>query len=85
VRFQVKFGEYGGAYVSHCHNTVHEDWAMLMRFDVKTDPHNPNNSQTHVQLIPTPEPTEDGVTFRTPSILPEGNPDHPGFDPFGNA
>lgn len=34
VRIQVQFGEYGGAYVSHCHNTVHEDSAMIMRFDI---------------------------------------------------
>ena len=27
VQFQVQFGEYGGSYVSHCHNTVHEDFA----------------------------------------------------------
>ena len=25
VRFQVQFGEYGGSYVNHCHNTVHEE------------------------------------------------------------
>ncbi len=24
VKFQVQFGEYGGSYVNHCHNTVHE-------------------------------------------------------------
>ena len=29
VTFQVQFGEYGGSYVNHCHNTVHEDFAML--------------------------------------------------------
>jgi hypothetical protein len=31
VTLQVQFGEFGGAYVSHCHNTVHEDFAMLLR------------------------------------------------------
>ena len=31
VQFQVQFGEYGGSYVNHCHNTVHEDFALLMR------------------------------------------------------
>ena len=31
VQFQIQFGEYGGSYVNHCHNTVHEDFALLMR------------------------------------------------------
>ena len=34
VTFQVQFGEYGGSYVNHCHNTVHEDFAMLMRIQL---------------------------------------------------
>jgi FtsP/CotA-like multicopper oxidase with cupredoxin domain len=82
VKIQVRFGEYGGAYVTHCHNTVHEDNAMLMRYDVYTDPNNPKNSQTHTTIIPTPNPTPDGVTYLTPEILPEGNPFANGFDPF---
>ncbi len=35
-QFQVQFGEYGGSYVNHCHNTVHEDFAMLMRIQLLT-------------------------------------------------
>jgi hypothetical protein len=64
---------------------VHEDWAMLMRFDVLTDPDNPDNSQTHVNLIPTPRPTPEGVTYSTPEILAEGNPFDDGFKPFPPA
>lgn len=74
VRFQVTFGEYGGSYVTHCHNTVHEDWAMLARYDILTDPDDPNQSQTHVTVIPTPKPSKFGVTYAEPEILPEGNP-----------
>lgn len=81
VKIQVRFGEYGGAYVTHCHNTVHEDAAMLMRYDILTDPNNRKNSQVHVQVIPTPNPTPDGVTYVKPEILPEGNPFHPSFNP----
>ncbi len=81
VKFQVRFSEYGGAYVQHCHNTVHEDNAMLLRYDILTDPDNPDSSQVHASVIPTPDPTPDGVTYRTPEILPEGNPFHPDFDP----
>ena len=85
VRIQVTFSEFGGAYVNHCHNTVHEDNAMLMRYDVLTDPNNPNTSQTHASIIPTPDPKPEGVTYRTPEILPEGNPFDPNYDPFPNG
>lgn len=79
VRIQVTFGEYGGAYVTHCHNTVHEDWAMLSRYDILTDPDDPNQSQYHTAIVPTPDPSPEGVTFRDPEILPEGNPFDPNF------
>jgi len=82
VKFQVRFGEYGGAYVNHCHNTVHEDNAMLLRYDILTDPKNPDVSQTHVSVVPTPMPKEDGVEYVTPEVLPEGNPFDSKFDPF---
>ena len=85
VKFQVKFGEFGGAYVQHCHNTVHEDFAMLHRFDVLTDQNNPAVSAIHRDLIPTPDPRPEGVTYRTPEILPEGNPLDPDYDPTGNT
>src|SRR5262245_9938546 len=75
VQFQIQFGEYGGSYVNHCHNTVHEDFALLMRIqllvsDITGSP--PNPPQTMVTN--TPNPTEDGVFFTTPEILPEGDP-----------
>ncbi len=69
VKFQVQFGEFGGSYVSHCHNTVHEDFAMLMRFQVLG-----NAGTPQLNVTPTPIPTEDGVTYRTPEILREGDP-----------
>jgi len=70
VTFQVQFGEYGGSYVNHCHNTVHEDFAMLMRIQLLTGV--AESPQTAV--TPTPNPTPDGVVFTTPEILPEGDP-----------
>ena len=69
VKFQVQFGEFGGSYVNHCHNTVHEDFAMLLRYQVLSD-----NGEPQLAVTPTPIPTEDGVTFRIPEILPEGDP-----------
>jgi hypothetical protein len=35
-----------------------------------------------VQIIPTPNPTPDGVTYVKPEILPEGNPFSAQFNPF---
>lgn len=82
VKIQVRFGEYGGAYVTHCHNTVHEDWGMLMRYDILTDPANAKNSQMQTSIVPTPSPSPNGVTYVTPEILPEGNPFDRSFRPF---
>jgi FtsP/CotA-like multicopper oxidase with cupredoxin domain len=70
VTFQVQFGEYGGSYVNHCHNTVHEDSAMLMRLQLLTG----LAGSPQVAITDTPNPTPDGVTFTTPEILPEGDP-----------
>ena len=69
VQFQVQFGEYGGSYVNHCHNTVHEDFALLMRIQLLTGV--PGSPQTLVTQ--TPNPTPDGVFFTTPEILPDGD------------
>jgi len=66
VTFQIQFGEYGGSYVNHCHNTVHEDHAMLMRIQLLTGV--PGSPQALV--TPTPNPSPDGVVFTTPEILP---------------
>ena len=68
VQFQVQFGEYGGSYVQHCHNTVHEDFAMLMRIQLLKEGSN------FAAVSPTPIPTPDGVVFGTPEILREGDP-----------
>ena len=70
VTFQIQFGEYGGSYVNHCHNTVHEDFALLMRIQLLTGV--PGSPQTAV--TPTPNPTPDGIVWTTPEILPEGDP-----------
>jgi FtsP/CotA-like multicopper oxidase with cupredoxin domain len=68
VQFQVQFGEYGGSYVNHCHNTVHEDFAMLFRYQLLAA------AGVQVGVTQTPNPTPDGVFFTTPEILPEGDP-----------
>jgi FtsP/CotA-like multicopper oxidase with cupredoxin domain len=67
VTFQVQFGEFAGSYVNHCHNTVHEDFAMIMRIQLL-------GGGYHAGVTPTIHPTPDGVYFTTPEILPEGDP-----------
>jgi len=74
VKFQVQFGEFGGSYVNHCHNAVHEDFAMLQRVQLLTGV----AGSPQVAVTPTPNPTPDGVFFTTPEILPEGDPRTPG-------
>ena len=34
MRIYMKFRDWVGSYVMHCHNTVHEDHAMMVRWDV---------------------------------------------------
>ncbi len=76
VRVQVRFGEFGGAYVNHCHNTSHEDFAMLLRMQVLTPPPGDPNYKGSPQymITKTPIPTPNGVIWKDPEILPEGDP-----------
>jgi len=30
----IRFRDFQGKYPMHCHNTIHEDHAMMLRFDV---------------------------------------------------
>ena len=38
VRVFLRFRDLQGRYVMHCHNVVHEDHAMMIRFDIGTTP-----------------------------------------------
>ena len=62
VKLYLRFREFAGTYVEHCHNTVHEDHAMLLRWDINGGP----------TPLPTPVPTPSGVTFIDSEVLPEG-------------
>ncbi len=46
VEIAIRFREFGGSYVEHCHNTTHEDTAMLLRWDIERPG----------QLVPLPAP-----------------------------
>ncbi|GAB3669380.1 hypothetical protein GCM10028813_53120 [Ramlibacter alkalitolerans] len=62
VELAIQFREFAGTYVEHCHNTQHEDTSMLLRWDVE----HPGQHQ----LMPTPLPTWDGVTYAASAALP---------------
>ena len=34
MELYIRFRDWTGRYVMHCHNTVHEDHAMMVRIDV---------------------------------------------------
>jgi FtsP/CotA-like multicopper oxidase with cupredoxin domain len=70
VRFRVRFGEFGGAYVNHCHNTVHEDFAMLLRYQLLKI----GGSDPQTTITPTPVPTPSKVTWLGSEVLPEADP-----------
>ncbi|GFO59579.1 hypothetical protein GMST_19040 [Geomonas silvestris] len=50
-----------GDYVEHCHNTIHEDNAMLLRWDARNK---------NARVADTPMPTFDGVFFEPSFALP---------------
>ena len=62
VSVALRFREFMGTYMEHCHNTQHEDHSMLLRWDVE----NPGQ----VRVMPTPMPTWDGVGYVSSTALP---------------
>jgi manganese oxidase len=66
VTITMQFRDWGGMFMEHCHNTSHEDNAMLLRWDIS------GAGEPFLNPLPTPVPTPQGVTFVSPSeILPE--------------
>ena len=62
MEIAIRFREFAGTYMEHCHNTQHEDRAMLMRWDIE----NPGQ----VNLMPSPLPTWEGVEYVNTVALP---------------
>jgi FtsP/CotA-like multicopper oxidase with cupredoxin domain len=62
VEVLIRFREFLGTYMEHCHNTVHEDHSMLLRWDVR----NPGQAIA----IPTPINTWEGVYYEDSWDLP---------------
>jgi hypothetical protein len=62
VTFAIRFREFAGTYMEHCHNTQHEDHAMLLRWDIE--------HPGQIKLMPAPIPTWDGVEYADSAALP---------------
>ena len=58
----IRFREFAGTYVEHCHNTQHEDHAMLLRWDVE--------HPGQFTMMPAPLPAWDGVEYVDTAALP---------------
>ena len=62
VELAIRVREFGGTYVEHCHNTTHEDTAMLLRWDSE----HPGQQVT----IPCPIPSWEGCEYVPTTALP---------------
>jgi FtsP/CotA-like multicopper oxidase with cupredoxin domain len=65
VTLTMQFRDWGGMFMEHCHNTVHEDNAMLLRWEID------DGGAPFLRPLPTPIASAQGVTFVSPDqILP---------------
>jgi len=55
IEVAIRFREFLGSFVEHCHNTQHEDHAMLLRWDIL------HPGQTIA--VPTPEGGWEGMFY----------------------
>jgi FtsP/CotA-like multicopper oxidase with cupredoxin domain len=62
VEMAIRFREFAGTYMEHCHNTQHEDSSMLLRWDLE--------HPGQFQVMPTPLPGWDGVEYVASVGLP---------------
>jgi len=60
VTLTMQFREFAGMFMEHCHNTVHEDNAMLVRWELDRG----------MVAMPTPNPTPQGVNWLGTTELP---------------
>lgn len=64
LRVLLRFRDYVGKYVMHCHNLIHEDHAMMVRWDIvdpgTPEPTDPDAGTGDGDTPPTEEPTPPG-------------------------
>ena len=61
IDFAIRFREFSGSYMEHCHNTQHEDHAMLLRWDI---------DKGDLKPLLTPLPDWNGCGYDESSVLP---------------
>jgi manganese oxidase len=66
VTLYMQFRDWGGMFMEHCHNTQHEDNAMLLRWEID------QSGGVFLNPLPTPIPAPTGVTFRAPGEILAG-------------
>jgi FtsP/CotA-like multicopper oxidase with cupredoxin domain len=65
VTITMQFRDFGGMFMEHCHNTTHEDNAMLLRWEID------DSGTPYLRPLPTPISSPQGVRFQDPDdILP---------------
>ena len=65
IQITMQFRDWQGMFMQHCHNTVHEDHAMLMRWEIN------DGGPPFLRPLPTPISKPQGYEFRAPDeILP---------------
>ena len=65
VTIAMQFRDWGGMFMEHCHNTTHEDNAMLLRWEIN------EGKLPFLSPLPTPIPKPTGVEFEDPfEIIP---------------
>ena len=72
VIIAIRFREFGGAFMEHCHNTSHEDHSMLLRWDIE--------SPGQLKPFLTPEPQWNGCTYTDSFSLPSARTQEGGYD-----
>jgi len=63
VTITMQFRDWGGMFMEHCHNTMHEDNAMLLRWEINAA------GGVFLNPLPTPIPRPTGVTFQAPDEI----------------
>jgi manganese oxidase len=66
VVIKMQFRDWGGMFMEHCHNTMHEDNAMLLRWDIN------GAGSPFLNPLPTPISKPTGVTFQAPDEILTG-------------
>jgi manganese oxidase len=66
VTVSLQFRDWGGMFMEHCHNTMHEDNAMLLRWEIG------GTGAPVLRPLPTPVPTPQGVMFEDSYDLQNG-------------